>query len=75
MFFPSSRKKERNLKAVEGKFPIAHPPPLLVPRSPPLLPLQPIPPSTAALKAVVAECKPGAKLVDIANKGDALMEE
>jgi len=24
---------------------------------------------------VVAECKPGAKLVDIANKGDALMEE
>ena len=30
---------------------------------------------TAALKAVVAECKVGAKLVDIANKGDALIEE
>ena len=31
--------------------------------------------TTAALKAVIAECKVGAKLVDIANKGDALIEE
>ena len=31
--------------------------------------------STAALKVVIAECKVGAKLVDIANKGDALIEE
>lgn len=31
--------------------------------------------ANAALKVVVAECKVGAKLVHIANKGDALIEE
>ena len=35
----------------------------------------PINQPTAALKAVIAECKVGAKLVDIADKGDALIEE
>lgn len=31
--------------------------------------------ANAALKAVIAECKVGAKLVDIADKGDALIED
>lgn len=30
---------------------------------------------TAALKAVIEECKPGAKLVDVCAKGDAVIEE
>lgn len=31
--------------------------------------------TTAALKAVIEECKPGAKLVDVCAKGDAVIEE
>ena len=42
------------------------------------VPLPPPPPPhtpSAALKAVIEECKPGAKIADICVKGDAVVEE
>ena len=44
--------------------------------SPPSPSLPPPPPTpSAALKAVIEECKPGAKIADICVKGDAVVEE
>ena len=39
------------------------------------VPLPPPFPFPAALKAVIDECKPGAKIADICVKGDAVVEE